>query len=639
MTSLLEAEIFGVAVQIWLVFAMVILVAIAFFREWAPPDVVALCALAATFLTGILSTTEILGVFSNRAPITIACMFVISAALERTGAIDIIGNLFMRFAGKTELRVMLSLMFVAAVLSAFVNNTPVVVVFLPIVNSLAKNLGLNPSRLLIPLSFASILGGTCTLTGTSTNLIIDNLSQEVSQSAAAEHAAAWAEENPGFSDEEAWKMSGADKIVQKPFGMFELTKIGVIYAIIGFAYLATVGRKLLPDRQTLEQNLDPPEHRHFLTQFRVEKDSPLIGKTVLDALLKEIPEADVLEVRRRGRVLQTPLDKLEIKQGDRLLLTITGTSFEDLKETQGIRFPAQANLNLRELETRELKLMEGIVGPRSEFAGKTLADIKFRQRHGVHILAVHRQGRELRQKKDLGNIRLKFGDTLLIEGPVDAINQLQKTEDFVSIMEPRQRAIRPRGLWPAVGLTVGFVIGAAIFPAGIPAFALLAAVGMIAARVISSSDAYEAVQWNIIFLIFGMLALGKAMEVSGAAALLADGIHTAFGSWAGAVIILSAVYLLSSVLTELISNNAVAALLTPVIISMAISMGVDARPMIVAMMLGCSASFATPIGYQTNTYVFGAGGYKFSDFPKVGVPLNLTLWLVATILVPLMWKF
>ncbi|MEM7013202.1 MAG: SLC13 family permease, partial [Verrucomicrobiota bacterium] len=215
--QLLDAEIFGVAIRVWLVFAMVVAVAVAFFREWASPDVVALCAFGGTFLFGILGTEELLAVFSNRAPITIACMFVISAALERTGAIDVIGNLFQKYAGKTELRVMLTLMVVAAVLSAFVNNTPVVVVFLPIVNSLAKNLGLNPSRLLIPLSFAAILGGTCTLTGTSTNLIIDNLAQQVSTSAAEEHARAYAEAN-NLTYEEAYDQSNAAAIIQKPFG-------------------------------------------------------------------------------------------------------------------------------------------------------------------------------------------------------------------------------------------------------------------------------------------------------------------------------------------------------------------------------------------------------------------------------------
>ncbi len=603
--AFLQTPFLGATLQIWLIFMVVIVVAISFFREWAPPDVIALCALGISFLF-VLDTDQMLGVFSNRAPITIACMFVLSAALERTGAIDIMGDFFQRIAGKTELRVMLTLMLIAAVLSAFVNNTPVVVVFLPIVNSLAKNLGLNASRLLIPLSFASILGGTCTLTGTSTNLIIADL---------------YSQYQP---DEPA-------------FGMFEMTKIGIIYAAIGFIYLGTIGRKLLPQRKTLEQSVEPPEKRSFLTQFSVEEDSPLVGKTLPETLLSEIPETEVLEVRRRGRVLQAPLDRLKIRSGDRLLITLHGTSFEDLKETEGIRF-AYSNLSLKQLETRELKLMEGIVGPQSELVGHTLREVKFRQKFGVHILAVHRMGRDLSSRKDLGNVKLDFGDTLLIEGPVDAINQLQRSRNFVSLNEPPSRKVRPKGLWISVSLVLLFILGAALFPPGIPAFALLAAVGMILSRCLEPQAAYQSVQWSIVFLIFGMLALGKAMEVSGAAAFFASGVTGIFGG-ASPVVILSIVYLLSSVLTELISNNAVAALLTPIVIGIAAELQVDARPFIVALMLGCSASFATPIGYQTNTYVYGAGGYRFSDFPKIGIPLNLTLWMVATILVPILWKF
>ncbi len=603
--SLLQTPFLGATLQIWLIFAVVIAVAAAFFREWAPPDVIALCALAASFLF-VLDTDQVLAVFSNRAPITIACMFVLSAALERTGAIDIMGDFFQRIAGKTELRVMLTLMVIAAVLSAFVNNTPVVVVFLPIVTSVAKSLGLNASRLLIPLSFASILGGTCTLTGTSTNLIIADL---------------YSQYQPD----------------EKPFGMFELTKIGIVYAVVGLVYLSTVGRKLLPKRKTLEQSLEPPEKRPFLTQFIIEEDSPLVDKTLPETLLSEIPETEVLEVRRRGRVLQAPLDKLKVKAGDRLLITLHGTSFEDLKETEGIRF-AYSNLSLKQMETREMKLMEGIVGPQSELAGRSLREVKFRQKYGVHILAIHRMGRDLARKQDLGAVKLDFGDTVLLEGPIDAINQLQRSRNFVSLNEPVSRTLRPKGLWAGVTLTMLFVLGAAIHPPGIPAFALLVALGMVLTRCLPAKDAYQSVQWSIVFLIFGMLALGKAMEASGAAAFLAGGVTNVFGG-ASPVIVLSIIYLLSSVLTELISNNAVAALLTPIIVGIAAELGVDARPFIVALMLGCSASFATPIGYQTNTYVYGAGGYRFSDFPKIGIPLNLTLWLIATLLVPLMWKF
>ena len=603
---------------------LLVAVVLGFFREWAAPEIVALTALGAILVLGLLPLTDqierqlvdgetirllkkrgLLSVFSNGAPITIACMFILSAGLERTGTIDVMGRFFTRIAGNNELRVMLILMLMAAVLSAFVNNTPIVVVFLPIVLSHARATGLKASRLLIPLSFASILGGTCTLTGTSTNLIIDGVAQEYGQT---------------------------------PFTMFEVTKLGLIYGVIGFIYLVFIGRKLLPERYSLAELIEPTEARSFLTQFSVEKDSPLIGKTLVTTLLKEIPSAQVLEVRRRGRTLDIPLDQLEIRQGDRLLLTLHGTSFKDLHESEGIRFAEQKNLNLKELETRELQLIEGIVGPRSSFVGKTLQQVGFRRRHRIHVLAIHRQGENL--DKDLDKVKLQFGDTLLMEGPPQAVNQIQKSNDFVTITDPPEVTIRPAKLWTGVAVTAAFVLGAALQLPGlpIPAVAILAAIGMVLTRCLTPQQAYEAVQWNIIFLIFGMLALGLAMDQTKAAAKMVDGVMFVVGDYSP-IVILSVIYLLSSVLTELISNNAVAALLTPVIVGIAASLDVDARPFIVALMFGCSASFATPIGYQTNTYVYGAGGYQFNDFPKIGVPLNLTLWIAATILIPLLWPF
>jgi di/tricarboxylate transporter len=594
--------------QTLIVYALLCVVILAFFREWAPPDVVALSAMMVLWSTGVLSMSDVLAVFSNPAPITVAAMFILSAGLERTGCIDVMGDMFSKVAGNTEVRVLIVMMILAAVLSAFVNNTPIVVVFLPIVVSLSRQSDLKASRLLIPLSFASILGGTCTLTGTSTNLIIDGAAQDV---------------------------FATNGVAYKPFTMFEVSKLGLIYAVIGFVYMLTIGRKLLPTRESLQGEVSQQKKRHFLTQVMVEEESPLVGKTLVQTLMKEFPEARILEVRRRGTVMTTPLDELVVESRDRIRLTVHGASFEDFKKTGGLQFPAQRHLKVSTLDTQQLSLMEGVIGPQSSLVGKTLRELRFRQRYGVLILAVHRKGVDLR--KGLESVRLRVGDTLLLEGTVDGMNQLNEAHDFLIMDRPPRRDVKPISKrWIATGIVLAFIIGASIGGVPISGLALLAAVAMLATRCLEPKEAYGSVQWTIIFMIFGMLALGKAMETSGGAKQIADLVESGLGN-ASPIIILAVVYLLSSTMTELISNNAVAALITPIVIGIAANLGMDARPFIVAVMFGCSASFATPIGYQTNTYVYGAGGYRFSDFPKIGVPLNLILWIAATLFIPLLW--
>ncbi|MFT4638944.1 MAG: di/tricarboxylate transporter [Verrucomicrobiales bacterium] len=594
--------------QTIIVYILLGVVILAFFREWAPPDVVALSAMMVVWATGVLSTDDMLAVFSNPAPITVAAMFVLSAGLERTGCIDIIGDVFAKVAGTTETRVLIVMMVLAAVLSAFINNTPIVVVFLPVVVALSRRSDLKASRLLIPLSFASILGGTCTLTGTSTNLIIDGAAQDV---------------------------FGSRGEAYQPFTMFEVSKLGLIYAAIGFVYMLTLGRKLLPTRESLQAEVAEKKKRHFLTQVLVEDESPLVGKTLVETLIKEFPEARILEVRRGGSVLSLPLDKLVIESRDRIRLTVHGGSFEDFKKTGGLQFPAQRHLHVSEMETQQLQFMEGVIGPQSSLVGKTLRELRFRQRYGVLIMAVHRKGVDLRKRME--QVRLKVGDTVLLEGSVDGMNRLGEAHDFLIMDQPPKRDVKlPSKRWIATGIVVAFIIGASVGGLPISGLAMLAAVAMLATRCLEPKEAYGSVQWTIIFMIFGMLALGKAMESSGGAKQIADLIESGFGN-ASPIIILGVVYLLSSTMTELISNNAVAALITPIVIGIAANIGMDARPFIVAVMFGCSASFATPIGYQTNTYVYGAGGYRFSDFPKVGVPLNLILWITATLVIPLLW--
>ena len=580
--------------------AVVVLSLISFVKEWIPVEITALCASALLLVTGLLSSTDFLKGFSNSAPVTIACMFVMSAALERTGVIEHLGSWLTRTAKGSERRAMLLLLTVPLAFSAFMNNTPIVVIMMPVVLAFCRNSGVAPSRLLIPLSFATILGGTCTMIGTSTNLIVDGLAQE-------QHL--------------------------PKFGLFDISKLGFCYAIIGGVFLWIFGPRLLPKRDTVTSLLTPEMMREFLVQVRVAEGSEMVGKCV-DTLSKEVLRGvRVLEVRRRGVNLQSKPSETLLEPGDRLLLRTGSRMIQQMRAASGIDVGFGNLAGLQTMEQREAVIMEGIIGPNSNFIGMTLNESGFNQRYGLMLLALHRQGHNV--TSELENLPLAFGDTLLVEGPREGINRLLAERDFVSLSEPMEKPMQRNRAWAAVTAMVAFVVFGSM-NVDVTLLAFLGALGVVLAGCLKPSEAYEAVDWRTILLIIGMLGVGKAMETSGAAAIVAKQVTDTFGGY-GPWVLLSATYLLTSILTEILSNNAVAALLTPIAVKMAIVAGVSPVPFVVAIMFGASASFATPIGYQTNTYIYGPGGYLFRDFLRIGIPMNIILWIAASFLIPWFW--
>ena len=582
-----------------IVIAVLVGVFATFVRETPPPEIAVVGGVGALLAAGVLSTADVLRVFSNGAPVTIACMFILSAALDRTGGIAVVGSLMSRLTGQSTTMMLVTLMACVVVASALINNTPVVIILTPVMMGVARNLQVAPSRLLIPLSFASILGGACTLTGSSTNLLVAGV--------AAEH--------------------GID-----PIGIFEITPLGVILAIIGVAYIALIGRHLLPDRETLAGLLAGQPERHFLTEVVIPEDSALIGKTLSDAGLTDNPEAEVHDLIRGDISLRfRHFKRLSLHAGDRLMIHTNTAGVFGLREEGGVEFsPDETAMS------RETIFVEGMIGPRSRYIGRRIADLNLRRRYGVHIVAVHRQAEKLHE--NFRNIQVAFGDTLLLEGAPDGIRRLLNERTLVNLSEPQARPLRRTRAPIAVAAILGVMVLAALEVMPIAGLAIIAAAVVLVFRCVDAEEAFEVVDWRILVLIFGMLALSVAMENAGAVTL-AVGALQALAPLVGPLVILSLVYLITALLSEAISNNAVAVLLTPIAIGIAAELGVDPRPFVIAVIFGANSSFATPISYQTNLFVYNAGGYKFTDFARIGIPLKILMWIAATVLIPILWPF
>jgi len=602
--------------EIIFVFALLAFAIGSFIWERISADLTALTVFGILlFVSMVTKSTELpsleatLGVFGNSAPLTIAGMFIVSAALERTGAIDLITG-YLRKLVKFPYRSFIFIMAIGvAGVSAFVNNTPVVIVLMPVILSLSREMGVASSKLLIPLSYASIFGGTCTLLGTSTNLLASGILRD------AGHA---------------------------PIGMFELASVGLPILAVGTLYLVLFGNKLLPHRETLTSILTDEERKEFITEAFVKSGSSWHGRTVKESELLKGRGIRLLEIVRHGVAVPGDPKEQTLQYGDRLVLACRPSGIAEAHSMKGITIQSDLAEGLETIATDEGALVEGVVAPHASIAGLTLGEINFRQRFRMVIVAVHRKGTNQRER--LSSLRLQEGDTLLMMGSTEAINSLANSDEIIILDRPRLPARSLRVKMPiAIGTSIGIVTLATLNLVPIVAAVCLGVATILLSGCIKPKEAYASVEWGILIIIFGMLALGQAMDSTGASLLIAENMTGTVAHFAPAhlqnVIMLALIYLITSTFTEFLSNNAAVALMVPIALSIAATLGVDPRPFVVASCIAASASFATPIGYQTNTYVYGVGGYRFFDFTRVGLPLNLLCFTVTVAVVPMFWEF
>ena len=601
--------------EILFIFGLLVFAIVSFIWERISADLTSLTVFGILLFISMLTDSDALptleatlGVFGNSAPLTIAGMFIVSAALERTGAIDLITG-YLRKLVKLPYRGFMFVMILGvAGVSAFVNNTPVVIVLMPVILSLSREMGVASSKLLIPLSYASIFGGTCTLLGTSTNLLASGILLD------AGHA---------------------------PIGMFELASVGLPILIFGSVYLVLFGNKLLPHRETLTSILSDEERKEFITEAFVRAGSDLHGKTAQEGeLLKH--GIRLLEIVRHGIAVPGDPKDHKLQYGDRLVLACRPSGVAEAHSMKGITIQTELAEGLETIATDEGALVEGVVAPNASIAGLTLGEINFRQRFRMVVVAVHRKGTNQRER--LSNLRLQAGDTLLMMGSTASIDSLANSDEIIILDRPRVPARSLRVKMPiAIGTTIGIVTLATLNLVPIVSAVCLGVAIILLSGCMKAKDAYASVEWSILIIIFGMLALGQAMDSTGASLLIAESMTGLVGQFAPShlqnVIMLALIYIITSTFTEFLSNNAAVALMVPIALGIAATLGVDPRPFVVASCIAASASFATPIGYQTNTYVYGVGGYRFFDFTKVGLPLNLICFAVTVAVVPIFWDF
>ena len=592
--------------DIILVMVLLLFGFIMFVTEMFSIDVTAMILLTILFMLGYLTPSEALSGFSNPAVITIAFLFIISRALQKTRILEYLIVRVRRLADKSILIGRAVYLFTIGVASAVVNNTAIVAIFMPVSIRLAQKYKMSPSKMLIPLSYSAILGGTLTLVGTSTNLLVNSIYVKV----------------PGV----------------EPMGMFEFFKYGAILMVVGLLYILFIAPMILPSRTSTSSLTKSYRLGGYLTEMRVTAESPLNGRTCLERGINKNYDVMVLDILRDNKMITNMIRLTKLKEGDVLFVRGTLENFLRMKEVEKVALLTDEKLTQEELEQEDNVVLECLITDKSDLVGKSLMTSNFRRRFGSFILAIRREGTIVREK--IAHVILSAYDTLLVYGPKNKVNELSKTNEFVVLGEVDAELRKQRFWWMTIVVIIGTIALAAFGFMPIVKSAMLGVVILLALKILTPQESYQSINWQVIILISALIPVGIVIQKTGTAGWIAGLISSATESvpseWQPRVL-LALIYFITIFLTEISSNAATAIIMTPISIAVAQQMGFDPRAFVFAVAFAASASFITPVGYQTNLMVYGPGGYKFSDYIRVGFPLAFIFWIMAIFILPILW--
>jgi di/tricarboxylate transporter len=596
--------------SIAIVLSVLVLSLVAFVMEWLPVDLTALTIAIVLMVLGLfnpewgVTPEEGIEGFGNTATITVLAMFILSAGITRTGAVQIFRDLLVRWGGNNAQRQILLMGLIIGPITAFINNTAVVAIFMPIVEDWCRQQKISVSKLLMPLSFVTVLGGMITVIGTSTNVLASGLSKKL-----------------GYGE----------------FGLFEFTKLGVVTFILGLTYLVFMAPKLLPDRKPITDKSNLPNDyqlEEYVSEVIITPGSKLIGQTIRASRIQRNFGIGVLELVRDNTHFTQPLADKVLMAGDILIVRGGRSELVKIKQEEGIDFLPDVKFKDEDINTElgsgEEKIGEVLILSNSRLVGTTLKDLRFRQRYNATVLAI-RRGEELLEGR-LGQIPLRFGDLLLVQGPKESFLGLQTTRELLVIEQQEVETLRRDKAWIALAIILGIIGVSAINLMPILVAAWVGVLLMVITGCLKAGEVYGEVRWDVIFLLAGLIPLGTALEKSGANEWLASHILQ-FGENLTGYWILLFFYGITALLTEILSNNAAALLMIPVAVEVANALNLNPFAFMFVVTFAASNSYMTPIGYQTNTMVYGPGGYKFLDFTRLGAPLTLMLMVITPLLV------